>query len=240
MTVRLVSENLDYNTGEKKDRDNLRHLVKHLYARATAASTDSQPLDGLVLLTQETKNIRLVTVLRTVGRILGRFHLPRPTVMQGTGPAKAGTAIAAYGVRLRRLRLFLGGLSRATLPRWVTKAWLRLPSGVCEVFSAHVFPPRVGDAPRIQYLHKLRRRVARAERRGHGWAVGGDFNYDIEKVAEILGGHVVKGSTTGGIGIIVSDNVVVSASGRDTYGLKRHDTDHPAVWCDVEDVKAAA
>lgn len=238
MTVRLVSENLDFVTPVPKDRVNLRHLVKKLYAQARP------PVDGMVLLTQETKNLRLVAVLRWVGHHIHRGlfarYVPLPLVMQGRGPAKSGTAIAAYGVTLRRLHLFLGGRSRATLPRWVTKAWLQMPSNVLELFSAHVPPPRAGDNDQLRYLRKLRRRLARVERRGHGWAACGDFNRNIGEVARILGGRVVQGSTQGGIGIIVSAHVVVSDSGRDTYGVRHKDTDHPAVWCDVDDVKAAA
>lgn len=232
--VRVGSANLDYVTGVKKDRDHLRHLVSHLYAKPLA---DGRKLAGLVLLTQETKNFRLVAVLRSVGHILARFHLPRPMVMQGNGAAKAGTAIAAYGVTLQRLRLFLGGLSKATLPRWVTRGRLTMAGGILALFSAHVPPPRAGWAAQERYLKRLRKKLARAERHGHAWAVGGDFNHNISVVAKILCGRIVPGATQGGIGIIVSDRVSLLRHGRDSYGMKHDETDHPAVWADLE-VKA--
>jgi hypothetical protein len=234
--VRIATANLDFATGVRRDTDQLRHLVARLFALPAKHGK----VAGLVLGTQETKNFRLVAVLRAIGGLLGRFHLPRPEVMQGHGAAKAGTAIAAYRVRLLRRRLFLGGTSRSTLPRWVTRAWVQLPSNVLEILDAHVPPPRAGSAAQLRYLHRVRKRTARAERRGHGWAVLADFNRNIHAVAEILGGKVIHGSTTGGIGIIVSHDVEISASGRDTYGLQHHDTDHPAVWADVDDVRAAA
>lgn len=234
--VRIATANLDFATGVRRDTDQLSHLVRRLYAVPAKRGQTA----GLLIGTQETKNFRLVAVLRAIGDVLGRFHLPRPEVMQGTGPAKAGTAIAAYGLRLRRRRLFLGGTSRSTLPRWVTRAWVQLASNVLEVLVAHVPPPRAGSAAQLRYLHRLRKRLARAERRRHGWAVLADFNRNIHAVAEILGGKVVHGSTEGGIGIIVSHDVEISDSGRDTYGLDHHDTDHPAVWADVDDVKPAA
>lgn len=218
--VRLVTSNLDWATGVNKDRDQLGHLVTRLYAAW-----------GLVLLTQETKNFRLLAVLRA---LTARYHLPRPLVMQGVGPAKAGTAMAGIGVRVQRFRLFLGGRSRATLPRWVTRGRVRLSGGVLALFSAHVPPPRVGWAPQEKYLRRLRRRLARVEARGHSWAVGGDFNADIQRVAQLLGGHVLPGATPRGIGIIASAGVKTTRFGRDTYGLRQGDTDHPAVWADVK------
>jgi hypothetical protein len=122
----------------------------------------------------------------------------------------------------------------------VTRAWIQLASNVLEVLVAHIPPPRAGSAAQLRYLHGLRKRLARAERRGHGWAVLGDFNRNMHAVAEILGGRVVHGSLIGGIGIIVSRDVELSDSGRDAYGLEHRDTDHPAVWADVDDVRAAA
>lgn len=233
--VRIGSTNLDYVTPEKKDLDHLDHLVDHLYATPLA---DGRKIAGLVLLTQETKNFRLVAVLRAVGQLLGKFKLPRPMVMQGHGQAKAGTAIAAYGVHLQRVRMFLGGVSRATLPRWVTRGRLQMVGGVLALLSVHVFPPRTGWPSQERYLRKVRRHLARAERRGREWVVGGDFNHDISVVAKILGGHIVPGATHGGIGLIVSDGVRVLRHGRDTYGERHGETDHPAVWVDVE-LKAA-
>lgn len=228
MTLRLEVANLDFATGVRKDRDQLGHLVRRLYARA------DKHLSGMVLLTQETKNIRLLAVLRVVGGLLSRTRLPVPSVMQGHGPAKSGTALAAYGVKLHRPRLFLGGRSRSTLPRWVTRGWVAVPSGRLYVFSAHVPPPRAGDAAQVAYLQRVRKRLADIEARGHGWVVGADFNHNLAGVARLLGGHGY--GTIRGIGFVASHNVKVSGNGRDDYGMRHGDTDHPAWWLDAEDV----
>lgn len=227
MTVRLVTTNLDFATGPEKDQDHLQHLVNRFYKRRPKTVT------AVILGAQEARNFRLGLVLRTVGKLLQLLHLaPQPQVVQGQGLAKAGTAIAAFGAKLHNPRLILSGTSRFTMPRWLTRAAVDVKGGRLEVNVVHIVPPRAGEAAQDKQLRKVRSVCSRAEKRGHGWSVLGDFNTSLADVARVLGG--VAYGTPRGIGIVVSKRVKVGDAGPDTYGVRHHETDHPAWYVDVE------
>lgn len=229
MTVRLLTANLQFTRTAAKHDDYLAHLVEGHWTKRPATRT------GLVIGTQETKNYRLLGALRSIARLAGKARLPVPEVFQGNGAAQSGTALAAYGIDLRHPGIWLGGQSRATLPRWVTRAGVDVPGGRCEVLDAHIPPPRSGKAPQQAYIGRVKRRTKRAEKRGHAWAVTGDFNTDLFAVAKQLNG--VAYGLRGGIGIVVSKNLKVSHDGRDDYGVDNHLADHPAWWIDVEGIQ---
>lgn len=226
MSVRLVETNLNFTTPENKDQVHLDHLVKRFVERAPAS------VDGVVLGAQEARNFRLGGVLKVVGKLLRLVRLPAPSVFQGTGPAESGTAIAAYGVELHNPRLILSALgSKVTLARWITRSGIDVDGGRLEVNVVHIVPPRAGRAAQLKQMAKVVTLVRRAEKRGHGWAVLGDFNMPRALVAQLLGGRYF--GTPGGIGIVLSKRVRFGLNGPDTFGERNRLTDHPAWFVDV-------
>lgn len=230
-TVRLVTTNLDFVTPEAKDKVHLDHLVKRFVENAPA------DVEGVVLGAQEARNFRLAGVLKVVGKLLRLVRLAGPTVVQGDGPAQSGTAIAAYGITLHNPRFILSALaSHITLARWITRAAVEVHGGRLEVNVVHIVPPRAGRAAQLKQLAKVADLCRRAEKRSHGWSVLADFNLPKDLVATTLGG--VYYGTPGGIGIVVSNNVLVYGQGSDTFGERNRDTDHPAWYIDVNGLKA--
>jgi hypothetical protein len=229
--VRFVTANLDWATGEKKDTDNLQHLVKRLYTNRPGH------VEGVVLGAQEARNLRIAGLLTVVAKLLQLVKIPVPKVVQGIGAARAGTAIAAFGVKLHYARLILSAAtSKVTLARWVTRAGVDVAGGRVETFVLHVKPPRAGRPSQVKQLRVVEKLCRRAEKRGHGWVVLADYNLPKTVIVSVLRG--VYYGTPHGIGICVSKNLLVTGQGRDSYGVQHKDTDHPAWFVDVSGLKA--
>lgn len=209
--VRLVAANLDFTTGERADGKHLAHLF-------------DQPAPAVIVGVQEAKNIRLAEVAP-----------PGSTAYQKTlTAARRGSGFVARGIKISNFRLFLGGLSKVTEPRWVARGRVHLSGGPLVPFSSHVAPKRAGKAAQDRHLRSLKRRTDKCARNGVAWAVMGDFNRDIEDVARYLNGKVAaaaKGDRI--VGVIVSHRVTVLARGVDRYGRQNGLTDHLAPWADV-------
>lgn len=240
MTTRLVTANVDFATGDRKDRTALRRLaglpVRLARAIRRKRLPDTDP--SVVLMLQEAKTGRMADLLGGLFRGL-----------QGRGAARSGTALLSRGIRLRGLRLWLGGDSTQTLPRWVTRGHVRVPElertrhGWRELdkvrrlvcMSVHIFPKRAGRDAQLRYVRKLARKLARIENRGHAWAVGVDANMDLDAFARLLGGVAHHHGDI--VGVVTSRNVVVSKAGTSKVGLRLGAFDHPSKWVDVEGVR---
>jgi hypothetical protein len=248
--VRMYTANLDFATGPTKDMGALRRMLglpKRLKA-AVRKGTVPDLAEPQILFVQEAKTGRVSSLL--AGLFTGR---------QGRGAARSGTGLFARGIRLHGLRLWLGGDSTETLPRWVTRGWVNLPivrrrvvtGGDGHPFvgpqkhrrvylmSVHIFPMRAGKAAQLRFVAKVRRRVERIERRGHAWIVGTDANMPLHEFARLIGG-VPQGdpeTLAGIVGFVTSKNVVVSAAGTNAAGLQSGAFDHPSKWIDVEGVR---
>lgn len=211
LPIKIVAANLRY--GWRSRRRARRHL-EHLLASPTP----------VVIGVQEAKNVVLAAVLGVMARVMQRT----------TSPALAGSAIVTRGVVASRFRLFLGGVSSATLPRWIARATVRVDGSRLVVFSAHVPPARAGQRAQLRYLTRLKRRTDRLTRRGVAWAVCIDANRSIEQVAQMLGGRAYG---VGIVGVIVSELVQVVDHGVDRFGVNNGLTDHPAPWVEISGIK---
>lgn len=221
----MITANANFGTGNRKDKPALRRLTERLRRRSARTTATHAPPQILFL--QEAKTGRMA-------RLLGRLWRG----LQGKGPARSGTALLARGVRLRRLGLWLGGDSAATLPRWVTRGSLPLLTGKRLVLmSVHIFPPRSGKAAQDRYVRRLARRLRRIERRGHEWVVGADANMDMDIFARHLGGIAHHHGCIEGF--VTSRGVRVVAAGTDRTGLRMGAFDHPSRWIEVEGIRAA-
>lgn len=210
--IRIFAANLKFGRrARRRTREHVAHLL-----RTTA--------DPVVIGVQEAKNVVLATVLARIARALQRTK----------STARAGSAIITRGVRARRFRLFLGGVSSATLPRWIARAKIRTDDGPLVVFSVHVPPARAGSAAQWRYLRRLKKRTDRLTRRGIAWVVCIDANMPIAEVARYLGGRAYG---VGIVGVITSPDVVVARHDIDTYGLRHSLTDHPAPWIDISGLR---
>lgn len=212
LPTKIVAANLLYGRGaHRRARRHLRHLL-------------DRP-GPVVIGVQEAKHVTLATVLGILARVMQRT----------TSPALAGSAIITRGVLASRFRLFLGGVSSATLPRWIARVRVQLPAGSpLVVFSAHVPPARAGRRAQDRYLARLKRRTDRLTRRGVAWVVCIDANMPISQVAQMLGGRAYG---TGIVGLIVSDLVDVADHGIDRYGEDHDLTDHPAPWIEISGIR---
>ncbi|AIY17791.1 hypothetical protein GUY44_07195 [Pimelobacter simplex] len=208
--VRIFAANLAFTTGWRKDKRHLLHLL------ATVAY-------GVVIGAQEAKNINLAALVGKAARALQRT----------TNPAVAGSAIIGRGVRLRRFRLVLGALSRATLPRYIARSQASIDGEWVRVFSAHAPPRRAGRAAQDRFLARLKKLTDRAERNGHAWIVCIDGNRDLQAIARHLGGTGYGARGDRIVGVIVSDRVIVADHGVDRYGVAHKLTDHLAPYVDV-------
>ncbi len=212
--LRLYAANLDWATGPTKDARHLSHLL---------AAVSWAVLIGV----QEAKNVRLRDLVDLPGRAFQRTF----------SAAVRGSGFVARGIRVRRFRLFLGGVSRATLPRWVARCKVRVPGGPLAVFSSHPPPKRAGTAAQDRHLRALRRRLDRRERRGKAWAVCIDGNRDLQEVARFLGGRGYGAEGDRIVGVIVSDRVVVVDHGVDRVGRREGLTDHLVPYVDIAGVR---
>lgn len=208
--LRIYAANLKF--GRHARRRTRRH-VDHLLANTQGP---------VVIGVQEAKNVVLATVLARIARTFQRTDTP----------ARAGSAIITRGVKARKFRLFLGGVSSSTLPRWIARVRVRIADGPLVVFSVHVPPARAGTASQWRYLIQLKKRTDRLTRRGIAWVVCIDANRPVTEVAHFLGGRAYG---VGIVGVIASPGVVVAKHGVDTLGLRHNLTDHPAPWIDVVD-----
>lgn len=245
--IRLITANIDFATGPKRDRGPLRRLVGLPVKLARAVRRRKVlPADPpVVLFVQEAKTGR-------VSRLLGGLFKG----LQGKGAARSGTALYSRGIRLHGLRQWLGGDSSETLPRWVTRGALRVPllerhlhqgegksfwsevgERVLVCLSVHIFPKRAGRDAQSRYVRKLARRLRRIERRGQSWAVGCDANMDLHAFAQMLGGIAYHGGIEG---FVCSEDVVVADEGTDLKGEKSGAFDHPSRWIDVRGVRAVS
>lgn len=210
MRVRIYAANLQYGRGaRRRARRHLRHLLDHP--------------GPVVIGVQEAKHVVLATVLGIIARVMQRT----------TSPALAGSAIITRGVRASRFKLFLGGVSSATLPRWIARVRIRLDDGPLVVFSSHPPPARAGQRAQHRHLARLKRRTDRLTRRGVAWVVCIDANRPIGQVAQMLGGRAYG---SGIVGLIVSELVQVDDHGINDYGDDHDLTDHPAPWITVTGV----
>lgn len=199
-----IAANLDYATGAKADARHLRHLLE-------------QPARAVVIGVQEAKNVRLADVAVAPARAYQRTQTA----------ARRGSGFVTRGIKVRRFRLFLGGVSAVTLPRHVARGRIRLAGGPAVVFSAHAPPKRGGQAAQDRYLRALKRRTDRLSRKGVEWVVFIDANRDVDDVARYLGGRVAasaKGDRI--VGVIISPGLRVLAHGVDRYGRQNGLTDH--------------
>lgn len=238
--IRLVTANIDFATGPKKDRGPLRRLVGLPVRLARAVRRRKVPPADppVVLFVQEAKTGRIASLLG--GLFKG---------LQGRGEAQAGTALFSRGIKLHGLRLWLGGDSTETLPRWVTRGALRVPlldrvrgGGWAEVgervlvcLSVHIFPKRAGADAQNRYVRKLARRLRRIEARGQSWAVGCDANMDLHAFARMIGGTAYHDGIEG---FVCSEDVVVADEGTDLKGEKAGAFDHPSRWVEILGVRA--
>lgn len=211
MPVRVYAANLDFT----QPRRNVRRHLDHLLA--------TRPV---IIGAQEAKRFALTEVVRVGVRAVVR--------QRRSTPARRGTAIISRGVKVGRLRLFLGGVSRATLPRFIATVPVRLPSGgVMVVLSAHVPPRRAGAKAQDAFLDRLATRLDRLDRKGVAWVVCIDANRDLATVARYLGGRGYGADGDRIVGVIASPRVKVADSGVSRFGRDNGLTDHLAPWIDV-------
>lgn len=208
--ARVYSPNLAFTTGWFKDRKHIRHLL---------ATVDYPVIAGV----QEAKNVWLSRLVGAGARAMQRTATP----------AVRGSGIIVRGLRARNFRIFLGGRSAATLPRWIARCAVKIDGHWVRVFSAHPPPKRAGKAAQDRHLAQLKKRTDRAERRGKAWIVCIDANRNLHEVARYLGGRGYGDDRDRIVGVIVSRRVIVGAHGVDRYGIKNGLTDHPAPWIDV-------
>lgn len=214
--IRMVTANLDFATGNRRDRPYLRRL-------GGLARRPARPRRRILFLQEaKTGRVRLLLSKAFWGK-------------QGNGEAKSGTALMGRWVRLMDRRVWLAGRSSATLPRYVTEAVTLVGGEPVLCLSVHVFPDRAGLAAQRRYLTAIAIRLAHAESEGQAWVVGGDFNLPVTEVARRLGGQPFG---TGIIGFVCSPDVWVAKRGALVGGLRRGVTDHPAYFIDVERVAA--
>lgn len=211
LPTKIVAANLRY--GWRSRRRARRHL-EHLLDGSTP----------VVIGVQEAKNVALAAVLGVMARVMQRT----------TSPALAGSAIVARGVVASKFRLFLGGVSSATLPRWIARSKIRIDGDPLVIFSAHVPPARAGRRAQRRYLTRLKRRTDRLTRKGIAWVVCIDANRAIDDVARMLGGTAYG---VGIVGVIVSELVQVVDHGVDRFGVNNGLTDHPAPWVEISGIK---
>lgn len=224
--VELITANLDFATAPDKDRQHIDHLARlHPHVKKK------------VLFAQEAKNLRGSNALARLGARL-RPLLTATQVKQDTSsPARAGTGFMAWGIKVRGFHLWSLGKSAATLERWVAHAAIDVPGGKLVIFSPHDFPKRAGKAAQDRYLQRLKKQTDHVHKEGNAWAVGTDANMPLSEVAKYLNGQQYGDGHNGIVGFVTSLNVDVSRHGVDTYGVRHHLTDHPAVWIDVAGVK---
>ncbi|WP_418063170.1 hypothetical protein [Pimelobacter simplex] len=212
--LRVYSANIDWATGVEKDRRHLAHLL------ATVV--------GAVLIgVQEAKNLRLAAVVARPVRALQRVRTA----------ARRGSGFVARGVRTSRFRIFLGGASRATLPRWIARVRVTVAGKPLVVFSAHVPPKRAGRPAQDRFLRALKRRTDKLSRRGIAWVACIDGNLDLQLVARYLGGTGYGADGDRIVGVIVSDDVIVGDHGVDRFGEEHDLTDHLAPWVDITGIR---
>ena len=216
--TRIYSANLAYQTGPAKDRDHLRHLLAAAALAGVAA---------VVVLGQEAKNLRLRQVVKG---IKARLRRGLRVHQDERSDATRGSVILARGLKTRGFSLYLGGDSRATLPRWIARVGVDIQGKRTVLIAAHNFPKRAGEKARDRYLRRLKAIVDRAERQGKEWIVGIDANMPIEWVAEFLGGRAYGHGIDG---LIVSDGLDVLDHGVDRYGKRHGQTDHLVPWIEV-------
>jgi hypothetical protein len=210
--ARLYAANLKFGRRARaRAREHLAHLLD---------AVDYAVVVGV----QEAKNVWLAHLVGLAARAMQRT----------TSAAVRGSGIVVRGLPSRNFRLFLGGRSAATLPRWIARCAVRVDGHWLPVFSAHPPPKRAGDAAQDRHLEQLKERIDRAEARGHPWAVCIDANRSILEVAKYLGG-IAYGE--GIVGVIVSRRVIVAGHGIDRYGVHNGLTDHPAPWIDIAGIR---
>lgn len=212
--LRIYSANIDWATGAGKDRRHLAHLL---------AATVGAVLIGV----QEAKNLRLADVVTRPVRALQRTR----------GQARRGSGFVARGVRTSRFRIFLGGVSHVTLPRWVARVRVTVAGKRLVVLSAHAPPKRGGRAAQDRFLRALKRRTDRLSRRGVAWVVCIDGNRDLVEVARYLGGRAYGADGDRIVGVVVSPDVMVGDHGVDRFGDEHDLTDHLAPWVDITGIR---
>lgn len=225
--VRLITANLDFATGPRRDRGYLRRLAglsrrspRRWLKRRLAKGHDLEPR---ILFLQEAKTGRVRLLLSRLFRGL-----------QGRGEARSGTALMAYGIKLHNRRLWSTGDSPDTLERFATEGVVRVDGQGVLLVDVHVFPLRAGSEAQRQQLLRVKARLQAAEDNGQPWIVGGDFNMPPAAAAGILGGRAYGNHVDG---FVVHPDVIVGENRPIWHGRRAGVTDHAAYSMDVVGVR---